>query len=180
MANDEGYCWPSVSSLEQRTGLSERTIRAKIQELEAACHVEKSERPGRSTVYRITPHGEQLDLIESGGEGCKSRRGANSAGVQSSQGRGATVAPGGANLAGEGCKSRTQIHKRSDLDPSKETGARDKSPGDKSGSVKSSRHASHQEFKTPDWQKKPIDREGLHRGMQQLKALVGGQAEGAH
>ena len=99
MANDEGYCWPSVASLEGRTGLSERTIRSKIQELELAGHLEKSERSGRSTVYRVTPHqADQLALLE-GGDGCKSRRGATAAG------RGCNGCTRGCN----GCRGGVQI-----------------------------------------------------------------------
>lgn len=54
-ASDEGQCFPALATLARKSGLSERAIRAAISALEAAGHVTRHERPGRSTVYRIHP-----------------------------------------------------------------------------------------------------------------------------
>jgi len=54
-ANDQGQCYPSVKTLEEKCSLSRRSIFQAISELEAAGFLIKDEiRAGRSTVYQIT------------------------------------------------------------------------------------------------------------------------------
>jgi len=55
MANDEGHAWPSVRSLEARTGLSDRTIQRSLAKLVEEGLVVRNERAGRSTVYQVLP-----------------------------------------------------------------------------------------------------------------------------
>lgn len=52
-ANDEGVCWPSVSSIEKRTCLSERSVRGAVKSLEAIGFISRHERIGRSTYYTV-------------------------------------------------------------------------------------------------------------------------------
>lgn len=54
-ANDEGECFPSVSTLIKKCGLCERSIQRLITELESSGHVRRKIRSGRSTLYHITP-----------------------------------------------------------------------------------------------------------------------------
>jgi hypothetical protein len=54
-ANDDGYCWPSVKTISDRTCLSERAVQGAIKWLQSACLIASSERRGTSTVYQITP-----------------------------------------------------------------------------------------------------------------------------
>ena len=54
-ANDEGVCWPSISTMEARTCLSERTIQRAIQWLESVGILSRDERSGRSNVYILHP-----------------------------------------------------------------------------------------------------------------------------
>lgn len=52
-ANDEGYCWPSIATLERRCGLSDRGVRNALNELEEGGLLERHQRPGRSTYFRV-------------------------------------------------------------------------------------------------------------------------------
>lgn len=54
-ANDEGHCWPSVNTLVSKCGLSERSIQASVMRLVEFGHLTRTERTGRSTIYRVTP-----------------------------------------------------------------------------------------------------------------------------
>lgn len=54
-ANDQGVCWPSVSTIAERTCLSERAVRNAIRHLEECHAVECHQRTGRSTYYTVTP-----------------------------------------------------------------------------------------------------------------------------
>lgn len=56
-ANDEGMCWPSVSSLIRRTGMSERSIRYSVKQLENLGFLKIKIRVGHSSFYTITPTG---------------------------------------------------------------------------------------------------------------------------
>ena len=56
-ANDEGYCWPSVARISERTCLAERTVQAAIKWLCVAGILSVRERMGRSTMYTLTPAG---------------------------------------------------------------------------------------------------------------------------
>lgn len=57
-ANDEGVCWPSLTRLAQRTGLSRSTIAEALKALEAA-HIIFRQRggPKRATHYRLGANG---------------------------------------------------------------------------------------------------------------------------
>ncbi len=54
-ANDTGECWPSVATIARTVGLSARTIQYAIGRLCTARLIVKVERPGRATLYRLTP-----------------------------------------------------------------------------------------------------------------------------
>jgi len=54
-ANDEGVCWPSMSSLAAKCSKSDRTVQASVKSLEAAGHLTRDERPGRGVLYTIHP-----------------------------------------------------------------------------------------------------------------------------
>jgi predicted transcriptional regulator len=54
-ANDEGHCWPSMSSLVRKCSKGERTIQAVIKELVKAGHVTRHEKPGKGCNYYIHP-----------------------------------------------------------------------------------------------------------------------------
>jgi hypothetical protein len=55
-ANDAGTCWPSVAEMAQRARVSERQVQRALGELERAAWLQREARPGRMTLYRITPH----------------------------------------------------------------------------------------------------------------------------
>jgi hypothetical protein len=67
MANDEGQCWPSNRSLQRRTGLSERTVRGALTDLEEQGLVRRDSRfnEGRQTsnLFEI--------LVNEGGSICR-------------------------------------------------------------------------------------------------------------
>lgn len=52
-ANDDGYCWPAVGSIARRCRLSERQVQRRIADLVEAGVLERQERPGTSTLYRV-------------------------------------------------------------------------------------------------------------------------------
>lgn len=54
-ANDDGVCWPSVARLATRVRTSERHVQRILGNLEQAGWLTRDERPGRSTVFRVTP-----------------------------------------------------------------------------------------------------------------------------
>lgn len=54
-ANDEGVCWPSISTIGMRTCLSERAVRNALRWLEESDVLKSDQRFGRSTWYTITP-----------------------------------------------------------------------------------------------------------------------------
>ena len=53
--NDRGECYPSISNLSEKTGLSDRGVQKVISELEKMGFVSRSMRYGRSTLYTLTP-----------------------------------------------------------------------------------------------------------------------------
>lgn len=53
-ANDQGECYPSMKQISERTGLTDRAVRAAIRSLESAGIVQSSARSGTSTVYLLT------------------------------------------------------------------------------------------------------------------------------
>ena len=54
-ANDEGICWPRISTLIKRTGLEERAIYRHLSALEKLGHIHRETRPGKSNIYHIHP-----------------------------------------------------------------------------------------------------------------------------
>ena len=54
-ANDDGVCWPSISTIAKRTCLTERGVQLAIKWLVQSKILSKAERYGRSTVFTITP-----------------------------------------------------------------------------------------------------------------------------
>lgn len=54
-ADDGGVCWPSVTRLEQRTGLGRRTIFRALDELEEAGHISRKANLGRGSEYGVHP-----------------------------------------------------------------------------------------------------------------------------
>lgn len=54
-ANDEGMCWPSVTSLYKKCSLSERAVRQAVGSLEAKGHLTIHQRTGRSNYYTVHP-----------------------------------------------------------------------------------------------------------------------------
>ena len=54
-ANDDGVCWPSMSSLAAKCSKSDRTVQAAIKTLTAAGHLSRVERPGKGVLYTVHP-----------------------------------------------------------------------------------------------------------------------------
>ena len=54
-ANDQGECYPSISTIAERCSMGERTVQRHISELTKMKAVRAVERTGRSTVYHINP-----------------------------------------------------------------------------------------------------------------------------
>lgn len=52
-ANDQGFCWPSISTIARKCGMTERSVYNHLNTLADA--VTKVERPGKPTVYQIDP-----------------------------------------------------------------------------------------------------------------------------
>jgi len=52
-ANDEGYCWPSRTTLAWKLGSTDRFVRKALADLESEGLARREERPGRSNVYII-------------------------------------------------------------------------------------------------------------------------------
>ena len=55
--NDMGECYPSISTICEKSGLSERGVQGAISEMEKMGLVNRFMRKGRSTLYTITPAG---------------------------------------------------------------------------------------------------------------------------
>lgn len=54
-ANDQGECYPSIDALEQKCSLSDRAVQKAVVELEVAGYLSRQLRPGRATLYLMTP-----------------------------------------------------------------------------------------------------------------------------
>lgn len=54
-ANDQGECFPSVSMLAEKCSMSERSVFNHIADLEKDGALQRNNRTGRSTIYRIDP-----------------------------------------------------------------------------------------------------------------------------
>lgn len=48
-------CWPSISFIASRTGLSDRTVQSALRRLEDEKMISREDRPGNSSIYRIHP-----------------------------------------------------------------------------------------------------------------------------
>ena len=58
-ANDQGHCWPSLSTIAMRTCFSERAVQNGIKWLEEHGLVKANRSNGRHTTYVVTPNGFQ-------------------------------------------------------------------------------------------------------------------------
>jgi hypothetical protein len=54
-ANDQGECYPSIPALQGKCSLSDRAVQKAIHDLEVGRYLSRTERPGRSTLYLMTP-----------------------------------------------------------------------------------------------------------------------------
>lgn len=54
-ANDQGECYPSVPTLEQKCSMSDRSVQRAITELEAGGYLTRTMRTGRATLYLMKP-----------------------------------------------------------------------------------------------------------------------------
>lgn len=54
-ANDDGYCWPAVGTIAERTCLSERAVQNAIVWLEVNGYLSREMKAGRATRYTLTP-----------------------------------------------------------------------------------------------------------------------------
>ena len=54
-ANDQGECYPSISTIAERCSMGERSVQRHLVELEKMKALKRIERTGRSTVYHIDP-----------------------------------------------------------------------------------------------------------------------------
>lgn len=52
-ANDKGECWPGATSISKRTGLSDRTIRRAMRDLEDAGYLRTRFRSGHSSMFTV-------------------------------------------------------------------------------------------------------------------------------
>jgi DNA-binding transcriptional regulator YhcF (GntR family) len=95
-ANDEGYCWPSLASLIEKTNQSRRTVIEVLKKLEEKGLIEKTKRCNTSTIYKIHPlKNSTIEASAKSAPGAKSARGV----VQNLHGGGAESALGGAKSA---------------------------------------------------------------------------------
>lgn len=62
-ADDDGWCFPSIQSLMNRTGLSERAVQMQLNELEGMGAIIRHRRRHATTVYRVTPEKAACDRI---------------------------------------------------------------------------------------------------------------------
>lgn len=66
-ANDEGKCWPGLTSLARKTGKSRRSLIDTIHALEKSGHLSRDVKIGKGVNYTVHPNAsEQLDLPISG------------------------------------------------------------------------------------------------------------------
>lgn len=54
-ANDQGGCWPAVSTIVRKSGQGERTVRRCIQSLIEKGHLTQQQRTGTSPIYTVHP-----------------------------------------------------------------------------------------------------------------------------
>lgn len=53
-SDDAGVCWPSVETIVERTGLSDRCVREQLKRLEASGFICRDRRVGQSAMYQMT------------------------------------------------------------------------------------------------------------------------------
>lgn len=56
-ANDNGKCFPAISNLTKRTGLSDRAVQKALRTLEDLRVISTEVTPGRASTYTLTPNG---------------------------------------------------------------------------------------------------------------------------
>src|SRR6185369_3449935 len=54
-ANDEGHCWPGLSTLCEKTGRCRRSLQDSLRALDAAGHITRVENPGKGMNYTVHP-----------------------------------------------------------------------------------------------------------------------------
>jgi hypothetical protein len=54
-ANDEGVCWPGLSSLVAKTGRCKRSLQESLRALASAGHITRKENPGKGMLYTVHP-----------------------------------------------------------------------------------------------------------------------------
>ena len=54
-SNDDGHCWPSMTQLMAKTGLTDRALRTIVGRLKEAGHLTREERPGKGVFYTVHP-----------------------------------------------------------------------------------------------------------------------------
>jgi len=62
-ADDDGWCFPSIQSLMNRTGLSERAVQMQLNYLEEVGAITRHRRRHATTVYRVTPEAATVERI---------------------------------------------------------------------------------------------------------------------
>lgn len=65
-AKNDNCCWPSIEHIIEKTELSERTVQAKLNELEKAGHITRILRSGQSTKYRVHPRNSRTPVTPAG------------------------------------------------------------------------------------------------------------------
>jgi DNA-binding MarR family transcriptional regulator len=51
----DGKCWPSIANICRDCGLSDRGVQKAISDLEKLGHLQREARPGKPTIYHLTP-----------------------------------------------------------------------------------------------------------------------------
>lgn len=94
-ANDQGVCWPSVSTIERRTCLSERAVQDALRWLQATGAIWRDYRQNAASIYTVTPQ----NFDPSKAPPKRVRKGANGAPGADGAPPGADGAPPSANGA---------------------------------------------------------------------------------
>jgi len=65
-ANDDGYCWPSIKTLSERSRLLDRSVRRILRKLEKDGEIVTQTKGGvnGSNRYRVTPPSEEIELFD--------------------------------------------------------------------------------------------------------------------
>lgn len=54
-SNDDGMCWPSMKQLADKSGLTDRAIRASVGRMVDAGHLSRKDNPGKGVFYTVHP-----------------------------------------------------------------------------------------------------------------------------